>query len=324
MISGGFKELLLFALAVLLVGCATPKSQAYREMYAHLEQQLGSAKPMSWSDFFLVILVDAKHLDYTDCHSFITTVAKHPRDWSKEGDVGHAWVYLQGVIDGEPVFIEGGVSGERGLFQAQYLDGIMNYIDYGYANPTPEQLCNPRYEPNPVRYLWTTQHDGFFQWGPGRHRPSYAAKVELTEEQFLQTLQFIETYDYSHYALVGSQCASFITQIGALNSLDLDTTVYLPLDSCIEIGGESMRLWTDPCFSLLPLSSPDMLERKLMELVAERQAEPALQWYLKTHPEPLQKRLSRAGQSVYRFPNRYARFLRMKQASTDRSEKREL
>lgn len=316
----GLKISWIFVLTVLLGGCATPRSQAYRGLYAHLEQQPECVQPVTRSDFFLVFLVDAKHLDYTDCHSFITTVAKHPRDWSKEGDVGHAWVYLQGVVDGQPFFLEGGVSGERGLFQAQYFDGIMNYIDFGYANPTPEQLCCPRYEPDPVKYLWTTQHDGFFQWGPGRHRPSYAAKINLTEEQFTQILHFIETYDYSHYALVGSQCASFITQIGSLLGIALDTTVYLPLDSSIRIGGETMRLWTDPCYSLLPLSSPDMLEKRLMELVADGTAEPALAWYLQRHPVSLQQRLARFSQTLYRFPTRYARFLRMKQSSASAHE----
>ena len=47
-------------------------------------------------EYFVVFLVNARGLDYTDTLKFLKTVAKHPRDGSKNGDVGHAWVYLKG------------------------------------------------------------------------------------------------------------------------------------------------------------------------------------------------------------------------------------
>lgn len=266
---------------------------------------------MSETEFFLVVLVDARHLDYTDCRSFITSVAKHPSDMSKTGDVGHAWIYLRGVVDGEPVYIEGGFSGERGIIQAQYFDGIMNNIDFGYANPTYEQQCNPVFEPNPAKYLWETQCDGFFQWGSGIHRPTYAAKFDITKEQFCSIANFIANYDYVHYSLTGNQCSSYITQIGELIDVDLEANVCLPIDSTICFGDSQLRLWTDPQYALLPISSPDILEKKLMQMVDEEVAEPALAWYLRTHPQPLGKRIEALGKTITKFPCRYTKYIYM-------------
>lgn len=302
----------LLCVIVLLTGCSQPYSLAYREMYAHLDRPTVREGPMVPTEYFLVILVDAHHLDYTDCRSFVNTVAKHPGDCSKAGDVGHAWIYLQGVVDGVPICIEGGFSGERGIIQAQYFDGIMNYIDYGYANPTCEQMWNPRYEPNPAKYLWETQCDGFFQWGPGRHRPTYAAKIDLSQEQFCAVANFIMEYDYVHYAITGNQCSSYITQIGEILGLDLEATVYLPIDSSISFGGECMRLWTDPQYAWLPISTPDLLEKKLMDLVDAGSAQPALAWYQRTHPVSFCKRLRNAGYTLSKFPCRISKFLYMK------------
>lgn len=306
----------ILGLAVVLasvVGCSRPHTTAYREMYAHLENPKPRFRPsMREKPYFLVILVDARHLDYTDCHSFITTVAKHPSDMSKTGDVGHAWIYLQGMNNGVPVYIEGGFSGERGIVQPQYFDGIMNYIDYGCVDPWRERPEAYVYEPNPVKYLWETQYDGFFQWGSGIHTPSYAAKIDLTEEQFWTIVRFVESYDYVHYSLVGNQCSSYITQIGALIGLDLEATVGLPIDSMIDFGGEKLQLWKDPQYSVLPISTPDFLEKRLMELVAEGRAEYALDWYERFHGRPLGKGLASFGENLLKFPRRCSKFLYMK------------
>ena len=83
--------------------------------------------------------------------------SKHPSDGSKNGDVGHAWIYLQGNVNGESIVIEGGHSGELGICQPKYFDGIMNYVEYGYADSSCGEMCCLRNEPNPVKYLWASQ-----------------------------------------------------------------------------------------------------------------------------------------------------------------------
>jgi hypothetical protein len=289
---------------------SVPTSQAYRQFYAHLEDQNRSFSTPSCIDssYFIVFLVDARHLDYSNNRSFFQTVAKHPSDGSKTGDVGHAWVYLQGELNGQTVFIEGGHTGETGSLQARYFDGVMNYFDYGYPTPTPEQLSCPRYEPNPIKYLWEIQRDGYFQWGSGNHDPTFAARVELSEEQFNRALAFVEHYNYSEYALTGSQCSSFMAQIASVVGLDLECEVTIEIDPYVYIGGHPLRLREDVSYAQLTIATPDVLEKSLMEAVNKGQAIPALTWYNETHQRSFYTTFSAWKKNSLLFPKRLARY----------------
>lgn len=258
------------------LSCCTyykPTSPAYKTFYAHLATPV-SFPPATWtSNYFLIIYVNARHLDYTDNYSFLNTIISHPSDGSRNRDVGHAWIYLQGILNGQQVYLCGGHTGETGLFQAKYFDGIMNYIDFGYDNPTKKQMAYPRYEPNPVKYLWEIQKDGYFEWGSGYHRPTFAAKIDLTPEQFERIADFVQKYDYANYALVGNQCSSFAAQVASLGGLDLECEVTIAINKDLYLRGERIRFWEDPCYSRLTLSTPDIIERSLMKAVIEGKAE---------------------------------------------------
>jgi hypothetical protein len=294
---------------MLLCSCSRiPSTPGYQSMYAHLEQVQEDKRPFCESERFLVVLVDARHLDYTDNRSFLKTVAKHPDDGSKGSDVGHAWIYLQGKCGGKVYCLEGGHSGESGLLQARYFDGIMNNIDYGYANPAKEEMECPRYEPNPIKYLWESQHDGFFQYGAGGHRPTYAAKMDLTEEQYYAILTFIQHFDFSDYSLRGNQCSSFAAQVASIGGLELEYEVDLTIDPVLQLGGYDLVLWNDPCYAKLTVSSPDIIEKDLMQAVGEGRAEYALDWYLHTHPEPVCRIVKKWRTNIVRFPKRLCRY----------------
>jgi hypothetical protein len=243
---------------------------------------------MREDDYFLIILVDACHLDYTDACQFFQSVAVHPNG-SRRGDVGHAWIYLQGKCgDGRLFVLEGGHSGERIEPPARYFDGIMNYNDWGYANPSREQIRHPRYEPNPIKYLWTMREDGFFQKGSGGHCPTFAAKISLSREQFEEILSFVRPsqYPYRNYALMGPQCCTFAAQVAALAGLSLKTQTVMHISPAIYYGKTWIRLWEDPCYSTLVFSTPDVLEKSLIEAVNNGKAEYALDWYLQQKADP--------------------------------------
>lgn len=245
---------------------------------------------MQESPYFLVILVEARHLDYTSPDSFFKTLAKHPSDGSKNGDVGHAWIYLQGILDEEVAFLEGGHSGELGNLQPRYVEGFLLKYERG--------------EENPISYLWETQHDGFFQQGSGQHEPTFAAKVDLSKEQYNKILRFIEHYNFSEYAVTGNQCSSFAVQVAAFANLQLDCEVTMQVAQNIALAGQSICLWQDNAYAEITFSSPDILERSLMRAVAEDRAEYALSWYRERHP--LKNR--RGLQDLFCFPQRYLRF----------------
>lgn len=277
---GLFRIVLAGLFLIELAGCC-PGSASYRAFYAHLHQPRPRVHPMEEEEYFLVILVNARHLDYTDTSSFFHTVAKHPSDGSTTGDLGHAWIYLQGKIEGQTYVIEGGHSGERGRLQARYFDGVMNYNEWGYANPTLEHRQNPRYEPNPVKYLWTTLSDGFFQEGAGGHRPTYAAKVSLTEEQFHRLVHFIRSYPYPFYSLTKQQCSTFVLHVSALADFYFEATTSMLIQPRIYYGGVWVRLWDDPSYACITLATPDLIEKGLMKAVRDGRAEYALEWYVR-------------------------------------------
>lgn len=247
------------------------------------------------SDYCLVLLTDARQLDYSHNRAFFKSVAKHPSDWSKNGDVGHAWVYLQGYLNGQLVAVEGGHSGELGHLQPKYFDGVMDAIERG--------------EKNPIKYLWGTQRDGFFQPGSGKHTPTFATKVEITPEQFHRILLFMQHYPYHDYAITGNQCTTYVAQIAILAGLSLKCDVTMPVGQSMCIGGEQLLLWDDPEYSTITFSTPDVLERSLRECVSEGKATCVLSWYLRTHSKPFCCKLTDLRKSVQAFPRRFLRYI---------------
>lgn len=279
----------VLAINSIIPGCTyVPSHPIYKAQYAYVSQEAYKGTdqpPMQPSPYFFIALVNARHLDYSDVEAFFHTLVKHPSDGSKNRDFGHAWIYLQGVMNDKVVAHQLGHSGELGLQQARYFDGVMNLIDFGYSNPTPEQIRNPQchiYEPNPIKYLWSTRQDGFCQKNSGGHKPTYAVKVDLTYEQFYRILAFIDpkNYDYPTYAITGNQCSSFVVEIAALAGLQLDSVITIPIKQECEIGGRKMRLWEDSIYASITLSSPDILEKSMVLAVQEGRAQYALDWAL--------------------------------------------
>jgi hypothetical protein len=210
---------------------------------------------------FIIFLVNARHLDYGRTDTLLQTMAKHPSDGSKNSDVGHAWIYMKWE-GGE---FEGGFSAETGVIQPTYLHGVSLLAERGDANPA----C----------YLFCRQKDGHLQQGSGGHRPTYAAKVDITEAQAKAILACIDTYPYEDYALSGKSCATFVQDIAKCIGIDLCVEQTLFIDQEISFRGERIRMWEDDCWSMLRVATPDRLERSLIELVAEGRAEEALRWF---------------------------------------------
>lgn len=229
-------------------------------------QHAPAVNPLKETENFIVFLVDAKHLDYSNSQALIKSLQKHH-------SFGHAWIKLHGDHQGQSVDIEGGHSGELGCMDPKYFDGIMNYIEYGDAKYTRGQPI--RYEPNPIKYLWSTLQDGFYQEGAGGHRPTFAAKVDITPEQFNQILEFIDpfNYCYANYSLTHHQCTTFLVQIAALIGIILPSEVTIPIAQQVRFSGTIYHLWSDPIYAELTLPSPDILEQSLIQLVEQGQAE---------------------------------------------------
>lgn len=284
----------LFLLLVLVACSPVPKSAAYREFYSHLQNV--PAQPY-WHDepYYIVFLVNARHLDYSNCQGFLRTLAKHPSDGTKTGDVGHAWIFLKS----KECFLEGGFSGEIGEWQPRYWEGVLENLLLGGDDP--------------VSYLWCPQCDGFFQSGNGGHQPTFAAKVNITKDQYDKILAFIQSYPFSEYSITGRQCSSFVREVGELIGIDLEDTVTLKIDQYVFFEARYWKMWSNPCYSELTFSSPDQLERSLMKLVSEGKAENALGWYKRTHKTCYGCEWKRMQETVTLLPMRLLRFYSVQQ-----------
>lgn len=266
---------------LLLCSCHSPE---YYDSYRHVKRP--KRECFYPSPCFLILAVDARHLDYTHCASFLQSVAKHPSDGSKNSDFGHAWIYLK---KGEAL-LEGGHSAERGYLQPRYIDGVCLLAEKG--------------DPNPVRYLWSEQQDGYFEGGRGGHRATFAAKIDLTEEQYEKILAYIESYRFDHYAITGQSCATFVAGVARVIGVELEVQQTLLLPPRVF----DLPLWSDPAYSQILLASPDRLEKSLMEKVKEGALQPATYWLNRQREESFIPRCQRTWDDLRRLPARTWRY----------------
>lgn len=210
------------------------------------------------TDYCLLIFVDARRLDYSDADRFLRSLKSQPRNLY--GRFGHAWICLKGLDhENNPCYIEGGHSGELGFSNPQYFDGVMDLVDAG--------------DPDPIRFLWETQPDGYFEEGSGRHHPNYGVKIDLTREQYEAIKDFVSSQNYEDYAITGNQCSSFVAQVAAIAGIDLAYEITLQIPPTIQFGGRTMTLWKDPCYSQITFGSPDVIEQSLKLLVLSGKAQ---------------------------------------------------
>jgi len=207
---------------------------------------------------YVVLLVDAQHLDYTNVETLFYSIHSNPR-----ATVGHAWFYLSGNHG----VIEGGHSGELGITEPRYLESIFLYKE----------------EPNPVRHLFKSLNDGYFETGPGIHKPTYAIRVELSQMQYEMILRTIDPncYPYARYSLTDNQCATLVAKVAALAGVPLEHEITIPIQQRVLLNDEELQLWDDPIYSSMTVSSPDVLEKSMQQAVLQKRAEPALAFYRK-------------------------------------------
>ncbi len=248
------------------------------------DEKLFRLHPPTSSDYSLTIFVDARHLDYSNGEKFLMTLAKHPSDWSKNGDVGHAWICLR--APGKSM--TGGQTGEReGM---TYTQGVLQRL----------------IKDNPIAYLQTSRTDGAFEKGSGGHYPTFAAKFDLNEEQFKSALKTIQTYPFRHYSLTTAQCTSFATLVAKSAGIILSDTIELSFPAELKLGNNKFLLWTDEIYSKLHLPTPDRLEKALQAKVLSGEAEYALSLH---QQEPLPSWSTHLLENIQRAPARLWRWL---------------
>ena len=142
-------------------------------------------------------------------------------------------------------------------------------------------LQAPKKDSNPVRHLFNPTKNGLFEYGPGENRPTFGAAIPLTKEGFERVLKLFEEdgYDFSKWGIEGPTCVQFALSCLASIGIEFDCEDALPVPDSVSFFGKEFRLWSDPSYASLTIKTPDLLEKRLWELVKKGSAFCATQWY---------------------------------------------
>ena len=213
------------------------------------------------SDCFLVILVDAKGIDYSTAQTFLQTMHKHPRGNKQDRSAGHAWLILSGPL----TWTECGHTGEFGLDQPDYGDSILAAL--------------ARKDPNPVACLWRDLQDGCKEYGSGGHQPTAAVRFDLTASQHEAIRDFVNSYDYRSFSVRDRVCTHFVSRAAALAGVELGHLVTLNIPRQTSFQGKTVTWWTDSKFSRISFGSPDVLEKSLQLAIKHGLGQDVLKQY---------------------------------------------
>lgn len=216
---------------------------------------------------FLVVLVDAKQLDYTSFDRYIRSLSSS----AKPGEVptiGHAWIVLskkEGAS--EKYFFEGGHSGEMSETVPSVLDGI-------WKKAVSSQ------DKNPIAHLFSMRDDGQKEHGSGGHIPTYAVAFPLSEEGFCRIKRLIEEeYDFSSWSMASHNCIDFTRACLSSIGIFINCEQQIKIPKQATLFGKKIHLYEESRFSCILIKTPELLENRLRSLVEEGCGMPALQWY---------------------------------------------
>ncbi len=204
-------------------------------------------------EYLLIVAVDAKNFNYSDLGSYLTSLTL-----DEHRDVGHAWVALKGHINGMPVCLMGGHSGEFGQTAPRYLDTFYYLVKQN--------------DPNPVSALFKIRQDGVFEEGNGGHKPTFAVAFVLNKESFQKVLKLLERdgYDFASYNLLNHHCVHFAATCLAVAGFPVEVSSWYELPQRGEIFGIPVQLWSQKEYSGFELSTPETLEWALRDQVNRR------------------------------------------------------
>ncbi len=284
----GKKSYFVLLIGLLLGFCCMGKaSDRWLQRYSYLEEIRNSkfAQFEGDDEYFLVVLVNARHPDYSSPFAYVWDLT-----WNyiieNQPDTGHAWIVLSGKKSGKRWIFEGGHSVN------------CNAVMPGYVKKMIGLACEDT-ENNPARSLFNATNEGLFEYGSGNNKPTFAAAFPLTKDGFDRTIKILENYQFENWGLRGPNCVQLVQT--CLSAVGVDCSLYDTVDvpETINFFGNQVRLWSDPSYARLPVKTPDLLEKRLFDLVKTKQASAAMHWYTNFNQHVRKGLLSTNEISVY-------------------------
>jgi len=210
--------------------------------------------PAGDEGYYLYILNEATHWDYSDTTSLLLSIRLRP--------LTHSWIILESPQDR----LEFGHTGNFGLEKLRYQEGVQQWDRDNH--------------PNPIAYLWQTMSDGQFQIGKPNRTPTFAWRMPITKRRYQAIYEYVMQREYDQFSLRDNNCVDMVTDAAALAGINLIHRIRLTLPPETYILGRKLRAWTDPQYRILEYSTPDVLEADLRQLAQFGIGSDVTEWYL--------------------------------------------
>lgn len=210
--------------------------------------------PVGDEGYFLHILNEAAHWDYSTTRSLLFSIWQRP--W------GHSWLLLESPENRW----EFGHTGDLGLVEPRYHDGVFQQARAGH--------------PDAIAYLWQTRSDGIFQTGKPKRPPTFVWQMPITRRRHQRIHEYVMQRNYDPFGVTANNCTDMVIEVAALAGIHLVHRIRLTGPKEVSICGQRRRVWTDPKYRILEYSTPEVLEADLRHLVALGVGRNATAWYL--------------------------------------------
>ena len=210
--------------------------------------------PVGDEGYSLYILTEAANWDFSDATSLLVSIWQRP--WA------HSWIIL-----GSPRNrLEFGHTGDFGVEKPRYHEGVMQRVRDG--------------DRNAIAYLWQTMSDGQFQIGQPNRPPTFVWRMPITRRRYQLIHEYVMQRKYDQFGVRTNNCTDMVVVAAALAGINLIHRIRLTLPTEIKVWGRTRHVWTDPQYSVLEFSTPEVLEVDLRQLAEVGIGSDATEWYL--------------------------------------------
>lgn len=210
--------------------------------------------PVGDEGYYLYILNESADWDYSDAVSLVFSIWLRP--WA------HSWLILESPRDR----LEFGHTGDLGVTQPRYHDGVFQKIREG--------------DPNPIAYLWQTTSDGQFQIGKPNRPPTFVWRMPITSRRHQLIHEYVMQRKYDQFGVRTNNCTDLVVETAALAGINLINRIYLTLPHETSVWGRMRRVWTDARYRNLEYGTPEVLEADLRQLARFGIGSDVTAWYL--------------------------------------------
>jgi len=90
--------------------------------------------------------------------------------------------------------------------------------------------------------------------------------MPITQRRYQLIYEYVMQREYEQFGVRSNNCVDMVADAAALAGINLIHRLRLTIPPETEILGSKLRNWTDPKYSILEFSTPDVLQLDLRQL----------------------------------------------------------